>query len=63
MHFKKFIPLDKITKDSRFTAKDYAKLIRCHVDLARTELLVLYSLGLVETVGKQDRQYLYRINF
>lgn len=61
--FKKFIPLDKITKDSRFTAKDYAKLIRCHVDLARTELLVLYNLGLVERVGKQDRQYLYRINF
>lgn len=45
-----------------FTAKDFAAQAGIPADLARTVLLILYDLELVNRVGKRGNSYLYGVN-
>lgn len=44
-----------------FDSKQYAKATKLTVNRARTALLVLYSLGVVERVDKLGNQYIYEV--
>ncbi len=56
--YMQFIPYDL---PEPFTAKEFAKYAKITADLARTVLLLLYELKIVDRPGKLGRQYLYRI--
>lgn len=56
--YMQFIPYDIPEK---FTAKDFAKHAKIPVRLAQTVLLILFDLEIVERIGKDGRNYLYRI--
>ncbi len=56
--YMQFVPYDL---PEPFTAKDFAGSAKISVDLARTVLLLLYELEIVDRPGKLGRQYLYRI--
>lgn len=47
------------TLPSPFTAKDYQKAAGIRLPDARTALLLLYELGVVERIGKSGRAYQY----
>lgn len=44
-----------------FTSDVYAKDCKINLKLARTELLILNHLGLIDRVGKSGRRYLYKV--
>lgn len=56
--YMQFIPYDI---PEEFTAKDFAKHAKIPVRLAQTVLLILFDLEIVERIGKDGRNYLYRI--
>jgi len=45
-----------------FTARDFAKLAKIPLELARTTLLILSELGIVLRTGKQGNAYIYELN-
>ncbi|MCM1221681.1 MAG: hypothetical protein NC548_45105 [Lachnospiraceae bacterium] len=57
--YMQFIPYDL---PEPFTAKEFADCAKIHPDLARTVLLILTDLKIVDRIGKQNRSYLYRIH-
>lgn len=53
---------DSLKNDQNtFTSDVYAKVCKINLKLARTELLILNHLGLVDRVGKSGRKYLYKV--
>lgn len=56
--YMQFVPYDL---PEPFTAKEFAKYAKIPADLARTVLLILTDLEIVERPGKTGREYLYRI--
>lgn len=57
--YMQFVPYEL---PEEFTAKEFATSAKIPVGLARTVLLILYDLEIVERIGKQGKQYLYRTN-
>lgn len=57
--YMQFIPYDI---PETFTTKDFARCAKIPVRLAQTVLLILTDLEIVERIGKEGRNYLYRIN-
>lgn len=55
--YRRFLPADT---GETFTSSTYSEL--CHISrsTAQTELLILTGLGVVERIGKQGREILYR---
>lgn len=57
--YEKFIPY---TLNTEFTSTDFSKAAHCNIDIARTTLLILYDLNIIDRVGKEGRKYLYKLN-
>lgn len=56
--YEQFIP--KSIKNT-FTSAEFAKVAKCNIKTARTALLLLSELGIIQRIGKRGREYLYEI--
>lgn len=56
--YLQFIPYEL---EDTFTNVEFAKIAHIHKDVSSTVLLILYSLGIVERIGKKGNAYIYTI--
>ncbi|MBQ6807316.1 MAG: hypothetical protein IJO97_07805 [Lachnospiraceae bacterium] len=56
-----FIQVIPYELEDTFTVKEFAKAAKIHCDLARVTLHILFSMKLVNRVGKRGREYLYEV--
>ncbi len=58
--YKKLIPKELYTSET-FTAKDFAKSSKCSHRIAQIGLNILFSIDVVERVGKDKNAFLYKV--
>lgn len=58
--FNTFIPAELLEDKKQFTQKEFSKLTKTPIELARTQLLVMSNIGAVERIGYSGNQIVYR---
>lgn len=58
--YYQFIPQSLDMLEEGFTSKDYKNAAKISLSLAQVSLNILYSIGVVERVGKKGRSYCYK---
>lgn len=56
--YEQFLPANL---SDRFNSSEFSKKAKCGIDIARTTLLILTELGIVERIGKENKSYIYKI--
>ncbi|MDE5866813.1 MAG: hypothetical protein K2H31_09475 [Lachnospiraceae bacterium] len=57
-----FIQVIPIELENAFTVKEFAKAAHIHHELAQITLHILYSMKLIDRIGKRGREYLYEVS-